>query len=347
MISINTNPAASAAAYSLDNVSRNLQKTLTRLSSGSRIVSPMDDAGGLAVAMRLNAAVRRTEATQSNVSNAQAFLETQDGVLKSAEKVINRLGELTQLGTDVTKSTSDLALYQTEVNSLKSQILSLMSESFNGVSLFTNGGSATSINTVNGTVSITASQDGSQTINITKSDLGNLGLILGTNAASGLQISASISVAVSAITSINAAIQSIATLRANNGAEQSRWRFAADALPPADKTNLESASSRITEARYCRGSAKSARFTILQQAGTAMLARSQSVHRIASAPAWHKGTSLENPNFVWRESGPRRAKEGVQKWMCEIGGNFYDRKIFLISISSVESNCLDFNSEVK
>jgi len=97
MISINTNPAASAAAYSLDNVTRNLQKTLTRLSSGSRIVTPMDDAGGLAVSMRLNAAVRRTEATQSNVSNAQAFLETQDGVLKSAEKVINRLGELTHL----------------------------------------------------------------------------------------------------------------------------------------------------------------------------------------------------------------------------------------------------------
>jgi flagellin len=135
MISINTNPAASAAAYSLENVTRNLQKTLTRLSSGSRIVSPMDDAGGLAVSMRLSAAVRRTEATQSNVSNAQAFLETQDGVLKSAEKVISRLGELTQLGTDITKSTSDLALYQTEVNALKAQLGSLIGESFNGVSL--------------------------------------------------------------------------------------------------------------------------------------------------------------------------------------------------------------------
>ena len=122
MISISTNPASSAAAYSLDNVSRNLQKTLQRLSSGSRIVTPMDDAGGLAVSMRLSAAIRRTEATQTNVSNAQSFLETQDGVLKAAEKVVNRLGELTQLATDVTKGTSDLALYQTEVDSLKNQI---------------------------------------------------------------------------------------------------------------------------------------------------------------------------------------------------------------------------------
>ena len=271
MISINTNPAASAAAYSLDNVTRNLQKTLTRLSSGSRIVSPMDDAGGLAVSMRLNAAVRRTEATQNNVSNAQAFLETQDGVLKSAEKVISRLGELTQLGTDVTKSTSDLALYQTEVNSLKAQLGSLISESFNGVSLFTNGQSAAAA-VITGTVSITASQDGTQTIGITKSDLGHLGAIVGSTTATGLQMSSSISAAVSAITSINSAIQAIATLRANNGAEQSRLGFAADVLA-VNKTNLESAASRITEVDIAQESAKLARFSILQQAGTAMLAQ--------------------------------------------------------------------------
>jgi flagellin len=282
MISITTNPAASAAAYSLDNVTKNLQKTLTRLSSGSRIVSPMDDAGGLAVSMRLSAAVRRTEATQSNVSNAQAFLETQDGVLKSAEKVISRLGELTQLGTDVTKSTSDLALYQTEVNSLKAQLGSLISESFNGVSLFTNGQNATTP-VITGTVSITASQDGTQTIGITKADLGHLGAIVGSTTSTGLQMSSSISAAVSAITSINSAIQAIATLRANNGAEQSRLGFAADVLA-INKTNLEAATSRITEVDIAEESAKLARFSILQQAGTAMLAQanqsSQSLLRL-------------------------------------------------------------------
>ena len=282
MISINTNPAASAAAYSLDNVTRNLQKTLSRLSSGSRIVSPMDDAGGLAVSMRLSAAVRRTEATQSNVSNAQAFLETQDGVLKSAEKVISRLGELTQLGTDITKSTSDLALYQTEVNSLKAQLGSLISESFNGVSLFSAGTSATTID-LTGTIGITASQDGSQTINITKSDLGHLGVVMGTSASGGLQISSSVSAAANAITSITRAIQSIATLRANNGAEQSRLGFAADVLA-INKTNLEAANSRITEVDIATESAKLARFSILQQAGTAMLAQanqsSQSLLRL-------------------------------------------------------------------
>jgi flagellin len=292
MISINTNSAASAAAYSLDNVTRNLQKTLTRLSSGSRIVSPMDDAGGLAVSMRLSAAVRRTEATQSNVSNAQAFLETQDGVLKSAEKVVSRLGELTQLGTDVTKSTSDLALYQAEVNSLKAQLGSLISESFNGVSLFTSGntglngtgGAGTEI-TAPGTVSIVASQDGTQTINITKRDLSWVGVYTGTQSSNsaGMIDVTSITSAKSAITAINSAIQAIATLRANNGAEQSRLGFAADVLA-INKTNLEAATSRITEVNIAEESAKLARFSILQQAGTAMLAQanqsSQSLLRL-------------------------------------------------------------------
>ena len=289
MISISTNPAASAAAYSLENVSKNLQKSLTRLSSGSKIVSPMDDAGGLAVSMRLNAAVRRTEATQTNVANAQSFLETQDGVLRAAEKVITRLGELTQLSTDVTKGTSDLALYQKEVDSLKLQISSLMSETFNGVSLFSSAGATTGTISASASsaYSIIASQDGSQTIGISKADMGALfGLISGTQGTSvslitsttGINISvgatpsAIAALGTSAVATVNSAIQVIATLRASNGAEQSRLGFAADVLT-INKTNLESAASRITDVDLAGESANLARFSILQQAGTAMLAQ--------------------------------------------------------------------------
>jgi len=107
MISINTNTASSMAAYNLSSTNTNLQRSLQRLSSGSRINSSFDDAGGLAVSMKLSASIRRTEATQSNVSNALAFLETQDGVLKIADKVVSRMSELAQLATDVTKSSDD------------------------------------------------------------------------------------------------------------------------------------------------------------------------------------------------------------------------------------------------
>ena len=112
MITVNTNMVSTWAAYNLNNTNTNLQRSLTRLSSGSRINSSYDDAGGLAVSMKLSAAIRRTEATQSNVNNAISLLQTQDGVLKSADKVLVRMAELAALATDVTKSTDDLALYQ-------------------------------------------------------------------------------------------------------------------------------------------------------------------------------------------------------------------------------------------
>ena len=280
MISINTNSAASAAAYNLGNINTSLQKSLQRLSSGSRINSSYDDAGGLAVSMKLSASIRRTEATQSNVNNSMAFLETQDGVLKSADKLVARMSELAQLANDVTKSTSDLALYQTEVNTLKSQLSSMMSETFNGVSLFSSGTTTTPATA--STLSVVASQDGSQTIGITQADLLSVGRHVGTTSSLGIDIS-STSGAKNAISTVNAAIQNLAQLRAYNGAEQSRLNFASDTLA-INKTNLEAANSRIIDVDVAEESSKLARFSILQQAGTAMLAQanqsSQSLLRL-------------------------------------------------------------------
>ena len=277
MISINSNSAASAAAYNLNNINASLQKSLNRLSSGSRINSSVDDAGGLAVSMRLSAAIRRTEATQANVSNAQAFLETQDGVLKTADKVLGRMAEVIQMATDVTKSTSDLALYQTEVNGLKLQLNRMMREQFNGISLFTIGtnGAAPLTST---TLSIVSVQDGTQTIGITQADLGSIGVSVGTiaNVASvatteGIDIT-SVANARVAITSVNQAIQNLAQLRAYNGAEQSRLMFAADLLDISG-SSFESARSRIMDVDVAAESTNLSRLGILQQAGTAMLAQ--------------------------------------------------------------------------
>src|SRR3954466_4277010 len=108
---INSNIAASTAAMNLSSSNQMLQKSLARLSSGSKITSPSDDAGGLAVSMRMQAAIKRTDATSNNVANATSFLQTQDGALKNAGKVLERIAELKTLSTDVTKSTGDIANY--------------------------------------------------------------------------------------------------------------------------------------------------------------------------------------------------------------------------------------------
>jgi flagellin len=287
MISINTNTASSLAAYNLSSSNVNLQKSLQRLSSGSRINSSLDDAGGLAVSMKLSASIRRTEATQANVNNALSLLQTQDGVLKNAEKVVTRMSELIQLAADVTKSTNDTALYKTEFESLQSQLGSMLGEEFNGVGMFTDGGAATPYTAA--TLSVVTSEDGNQTIDITRQDLGAVGYYVGTASASGTsQIDTSVAFdsstdAAAAISNVTEAIQNLAEHRANNGAEQSRLTFAADMLA-INKVNLESANSRIADVDSATESANLARYNILQQAGTAMLAQAnmsqQSVLRL-------------------------------------------------------------------
>jgi flagellin len=298
MISINTNTASSMAAYNLGSTNVNLQKSLQRLSSGYRINSSVDDAGGLAVSMKLSAAIRRTEATQANVNNALSLLQTQDGVLKNAEKVVVRMAELVSLATDVTKSTDDKALYQTEYQSLQSQLASIIGEEFNGISLFTTGGYNGTLDTSGNTLTVVTAHDGGQTIGISQADLGAVANFVGTASAANLDaggadrslggvggVFVEVTSAMAAISTVDTAIQRLATLRANNGAEQSRLTFAADMLS-INKVNLESANSRIADVDIASESANLARFNILQQAGTAMLAQAnmsqQSVLRLLS-----------------------------------------------------------------
>jgi flagellin len=133
---INTNYAATIASNNLAGSSQMLQKSLNRLSSGSKIVSPADDAGGLAVAMKLSAAAVRQGAVASNVANAVSLLQTQDGVLGATARILNRIGELKVLYGDVTKSASDKANYQTEFAALQAQLTANGSEKFNGQALF-------------------------------------------------------------------------------------------------------------------------------------------------------------------------------------------------------------------
>ena len=295
MITVNTNMVSSWAAYNLNNTNTNLQRSLARLSSGSRINSSYDDAGGLAVSMKLSAAIRRTEASQSNINNTLAMLQTQDGALKSAEKVLTRMSELIQLSGDVTKSTNDRALYQTEYQSLQVQMVDLVDEQFNGVNLFTNGGWNAVIDntsTSGNTLTVVLSQDGGQTTSITQSDLGSVAFYVGT--ASGAQLGGStalstnnvfqnITTAAAAITTVNQAIQNLASLRATNGSEQVRLTFAADMLA-INRNNLQAANSQILDVDVAAESANLAKQNILQQAGTSMLAQanmsSQSVLRL-------------------------------------------------------------------
>ena len=262
---INTNSAATIASNNLSASNAMLQKSLNRLSSGQRIVSPADDAGGLAVSMKLSATAKRQGAVAANVGNAVSFLQTQDGGLKVAGKILDRMSELKTLYGDVTKSSDDKANYDSEFTALQSELDAIATETFNGVALF---GSSS--------LSVAVTESGTSTVSVAGRDLASSSTGVG-----ALTDSSSVATLGDVdLTDITGAIQTVATFRAQNGAEQSRLGYASELLT-VNKANLEAATSRIADVDVAEESTQLARWNILTQSGTAMLAQANQSAQIA------------------------------------------------------------------
>ena len=241
---INTNFAATVAANNLAASNDNLQKSLNRLSSGSKIVTPSDDAGGLAVSMKLSAAAKRSGAASTNIGNATSYLQAQDGVLKVASKILDRMGELATLYSDQTKNSTDTANYSTEFDQLQTELTNLAAEQFNGIDMFGN------------TFDVNTTESGGSPVTLASIDLAG-----DTSAAD-----------ITDVDTIKTAIENVATSRATNGAAQSVLGFANEVLA-VNKTNLEAANSRISDVDVASESTQLARWNVLVQSGTAMLSQ--------------------------------------------------------------------------
>ncbi|MEO6006166.1 MAG: flagellin [Opitutus sp.] len=275
---INTNIQAMAAARSLNASQEMLGRSLTRLSSGSKIVNPSDDAAGLAVSEKLDAQNRRVQAATTNVQNAVSYIQTADGFMSGMTKILSRMSELAILAKDVTKNSSDVDLYQQEFTALQDQLRATIGGStaeiggtadvdtplgaFNGITLFGSNSAGLTVtigqaigqdmtiresNLRSGPMSDLITQDGSGVYSLGIADPGLIG-------------------------DITNAIQHVATERAKLGASQSRLELAATTLS-VEYENLSSAISRIRDVDVAKESTQLAKYNILVQSGTAMLAQ--------------------------------------------------------------------------
>ena len=265
---INTNTSAARGARFLSDATTSLQKSLARLSSGSKIVEPQDDAAGLAVSSRMDAQINRTDAVRSNIGNAISFKQTQDGYLAKAAKALDRMSELATLAQDGTKTESDLSLYNKEFSTLYNYLDGVKGQEFNGVDLF-------------GASTLSVLQDDTGMAGKFESDGINLGTI--TESVSGGTLSSAITTAMSASAVLGAvkdAITSVASHRASIGADLSRLMMTNEHLSVLSE-NLQSSVSRIKDVDVATESAKYAKYNILVQSGTAMLAQANSLPQSA------------------------------------------------------------------
>lgn len=238
-----------------------LSKSLARLSSGSKITSPADDSAGLAVSMKLTAQMARIDGASNNVANATSFLQTQDGYLQKVSDALSRMSELAVLSQDVTKSSSDQALYQQEFSTLGSYINDVATKDFNGVSLFTNN-----------SLNVTTDSD-AHTFAMAGVNLG--GTTYSTAAGDNVETNAT-----KALADVKAAITQLAADRASIGSSMESLSYYSDQLSTL-KNNLSAANSQIMDVNVAQESTNYAKYNILVQSGTAMLAQANALPQTA------------------------------------------------------------------
>ena len=269
-MTINTNPGAASAALHLGRSQDMLTRSLNRLSSGSRIVQPSDDAAGLAVSEKLDSQNHRIGAAITNVQNAVSYVQTADGFMGSMSTVLTRMSELSMLAKDVTKNAQDIALYQNEFTALQQQLLDTVGGAsvttplgtFNGVALF--GPNA-------GGLTVTIGEGTGQTMTIQQTNLqdGDLGALLAQTTPGTFDVLVTGS---NVAQQVQDAIQDVATERATIGASQSRLELAINTLQVQGQI-LDAAISRIRDVDVAQESTQFAKNNILVQSGTAMLAQ--------------------------------------------------------------------------
>ncbi|HAH98543.1 MAG TPA: flagellin [Verrucomicrobiales bacterium] len=267
---INTNTAAMASARSLAWSTTQLGKSLARLSSGSKIVSPEDDAAGLAQSMRFEAQINRNSAVKSNLGNAVSFTQTQDGFLQKVQASLDRMSELSVLAQDITKTNTDRSNYNVEFEQLQNYISDIGQKTYNSVSLFAATGETVTIDSNAASFAMAAIDMATSGIGIGLEEIYN-------SSTSAINTSTS---AATALLNIQTAIQALADMRANVGANIQRLNMTDDQVTILNE-NLSAANSRIKDIDVAQEATEFARYNILVQSGTAMLGQANMLPSMA------------------------------------------------------------------
>jgi flagellin len=251
--SINTNLVSLNAQRNLSASQSSLATSMQRLSSGLRVNSAKDDAAGLAIGERMNAQVKGMNVAIRNANDGISLAQTADGALATVSDALQRMRELAVQAANGSNGTGDLTNLNTEYQQLSSEITDIGNQTkFNGIAILAGGAGAQTFQVganVGDTLAITTTA-----VTTVAGDL--------TSAAN----------ANTAITALDAKLDSINTDRATYGAAMSRFGFAVSNLQTSAE-NQAAARSRIMDADFASETANLSRAQILQQAGNAMVAQ--------------------------------------------------------------------------
>ncbi len=279
-INIRTNLGSLSAQRALSGSTERLRTAYERLSSGLRITRAKDDAAGLAIAEALKADAKVATVAIRNANDGVSVVAITDGAIAQITNVLSRLAELAEQSANGVFANTQRSALQLEFSALMSEVerIALTTE-FNGLNLLSGGGNVTFQVGFDGT---SLSQIGYSGIQATLASLGlaAANTSIQTYSILGNSDLESQSAARLALDAISNAITSVTRNRGTLGAAESRLDTTIQNLQVA-RENFTSAESRIRDVDVAEEAAEMTRLSILQQAGTAILAQANQQPQLA------------------------------------------------------------------
>ncbi len=268
---ITTNVAAINAQRVMNTNTREMQKSMAQLSTGSRITKAGDDAAGLAISENLKSTIRSFAQASRNANDGISMIQTAEQSMGEVSNILTRVRELGIQASSDTVGDQERGFIQKEVDALKSEIQRVAeSTTFGSKKLLDGTGGVydihvgTSANEGTDWISYNAAET-----NITKDALGIDDLDFNTKegARAGLN-------------SLDAAQLSVNGSRANLGAMQNRLTSAVDVIGTMSES-MSAANSRIRDTDIATSSSELARNSVLLNGTTSVLAQANQLPQMA------------------------------------------------------------------
>jgi flagellin len=282
MLSLHTNFASLSAQNSISNTQSKLSTSMTRLSTGFRVNSAMDDAAGLQIATRLKAQTSGMTVAMSNTQNSTSMLQTAEGAFSEVTNMLVRMKDLATQAADASSSSDDKTAMQAEYNALGQELYNVMTNTTFGGSKLLGKGSAAADGSLSTSMTFQIGASSSEKMsfdvstNLSSLNTALSGLSKNFSSAGSTGAGELTSTANATIGLLSTAIDNVSTIRSALGAAANRLDHVNNNLSNI-ATNTKAASGRIMDTDFATESSNMTASQMLLQAGTAMLKQSNSM----------------------------------------------------------------------
>ncbi|CAN5297994.1 flagellin [soil metagenome] len=280
---INTNLLSLNAQRNTSTSQASLATAMQRLSSGLRVNSARDDAAGLAISERMSAQIKGMNVAIRNSNDGISLAQTAEGALSKVGDSLQRMRELAVQSRNATNTNADKDSLDKEFGELSKEIQRVLGgTTFNGKAILS-GASGTQTFQVGANVTSNDSIDITTTNMTTATEVTTVAGTDNTGAGRAkIDNTADATAIATVITNIDSALDKVNSERGTMGAAQNRFDAVIGNLQVSVE-NQSASKSRITDADFAMETANLSRASILQQAGTAMIAQAnQSPQQVLS-----------------------------------------------------------------